>query len=321
MSPSFSPCCFPISSSDPSLPSSFPSAEKNKVPPTMQRPVSQGNIEVSIKDQVNFFYWSHSVQSHISKAPSALFEQPWREVSEKYKDNLGAGKSSFINSVDTVLKGRPAGRAATNASYAGSSFTKQYKTFKFHKNPEATYSFVLNDVMGLEEDSDSGVSVEDVKQALRGHVKEGYKFNPDQELKEGVDGYNSDPTLGDKVHVLVCVIPVDSVCLLSDKVVEKVKEVRMAASELGIPQLAILTRVDEACPEVKKDTSNIYKSKYLKEKVDRFHQLLGLPINCIFLVRNYNPEIESNDKMNAAIVCALKQMLLYGEDFLNDLET
>ncbi|XP_053298510.1 interferon-induced protein 44-like isoform X2 [Pleuronectes platessa] len=288
---------------------------------------------------------SHSVQSHISKAPSALFEQPWREVSEKYKDNrefvksyqpqnkqvkhirillhgpVGAGKSSFINSVDTVLKGRPAGRAATNASYAGSSFTKQYKTFKFHKNPEATYSFVLNDVMGLEEDSDSGVSVEDVKQALRGHVKEGYKFNPDQELKEGVNGYNSDPTLGDKVHVLVCVIPVDSVCLLSDKVVEKVKEVRMAASELGIPQLAILTRVDEACPEVKKDTSNIYKSKYLKEKVDIFHQLLGLPINCIFLVRNYNPEIESNDKMNAAIVCALKQMLLYGEDFLNDLET
>ncbi|XP_062264916.1 interferon-induced protein 44-like [Platichthys flesus] len=276
-------------------------------------------------------------------APSALFEEPWREVSEKYKDNLkfvksyqpqnkqvehlrillhgpvGAGKSSFINSVDTVLKGRSAGRAQTNTSYAGSSFSKQNRTFKFHKNAEATYSFVFNDIMGFEEDSDCGVSVEDVKLALRGHVKEGYKINPNQELKEGVDGYNSDPTLGDKVHVLVCVIPVDSECLLSDKVVEKFKEVRLAASELGIPQLAIITKVDEACPEVKKDTSNIYKSKYLKEQVEIFHQQLGLPMNCIFLVRNYNPEIESNDKINAAIVCALKQMLLYGEDYLNDL--
>ncbi|XP_035036408.2 LOW QUALITY PROTEIN: interferon-induced protein 44 [Hippoglossus stenolepis] len=277
-------------------------------------------------------------------APSALFEQPWREVSEKYQSNLkfvksyqpenkqvkhlrillhgpdGAGKSSFINSVDNVLKGRSAGRALTDG-ISGSSFTSKYRTFKFHKNPEATYSFVFNDIMGFEKDSDVGVPVEDVKLALRGHVKEGYKFDPDQELKEGVDGYNSDPTLEDKVHVLVCVVSADSVSWLSDEMVKKMREVRMAASELGIPQLAILTRVDEACPEVKKDTSNIYKSKYLKEKVEGFHHLLGIPLNCIFLVKNYTEEIESNDKMNAAIVYALKHMLLYGEDFLNDLET
>ncbi|XP_035036403.2 interferon-induced protein 44 isoform X2 [Hippoglossus stenolepis] len=277
-------------------------------------------------------------------APSALLEQPWREVSEKYQSNLkfvksyqpenkqfkhlrillhgpvGAGKSSFINSVDSVLKGRSAGRALTNAN-SGSSYTRKYRTFKFHKNPEATYSFVFNDIMGFEKDSDRGVPVEDVKLALRGHVKEGYKFDPDQELKEGVDGYNSDPTLEEKVHVLVCVVRADTVSGLSDEMVEKMREVRVSASELGIPQLAILTRVDEACPEVKKDTSNIYKSKYLKEKVEGFHHLLGIPLNCIFLVKNYTEEIEPNDKMNAAIVCALKHMLLYGEDFLNDLET
>ncbi|XP_035036577.2 interferon-induced protein 44-like [Hippoglossus stenolepis] len=272
-------------------------------------------------------------------APSALLEQPWREVSEKYKDNLkfvksyqpenkqvkhlrillhgpvGAGKSSFINSVDSVLKCRSAGRALTNAN-SGSSFTRKYRTFKFHKNQESTYSFVFNDIMGFEHDSDRGVPVEDVKLALRGHVKEGYKFNPEKELKEGVDGYNSDPTLEDKVHVLVCVVPADTVSRLSDEMVEKMREVRLAASELGIPQVAILTRVDEACPEVKKDTKNIYKSKNLKEKVEKFHQRLGIPMNCIFLVKNYNQEIESNDKINAAIVCVLKQMLYFGEDFL-----
>nr|BAK52806.1 microtubule aggregate protein homolog isotype-1 [Paralichthys olivaceus] len=273
-----------------------------------------------------------------------LFKHPWREVSGKYQDNLefvksykpqnnqvkhlrillhgpvGAGKSSFINSVDSVLKDRPAGGALTDA-VSGSSFTKKYRTFKFSRGPESTYSFVFNDIMGFEEGSDCGVSVEDVKLALRGHVEEGYKFNPERGLMEGDLGYNSHPTVEDKVHVLVCVVPVNSVSLLSDTIVKKMREVRLAASELDIPQLAILTKVDEACPKAAGDSSNIYKSTYLKEQVDKFHMLLGLPLNCIFLVQNYDEETELNEGMSAAIVCALRQMVQFGEDFLNNLET
>ncbi|XP_069380551.1 interferon-induced protein 44-like isoform X2 [Paralichthys olivaceus] len=273
-----------------------------------------------------------------------LFKDPWREVSAKYQDNLefvksykpqnnqvkhlrillhgpvGAGKSSFINSVDSVLKGRPAGGALTDA-VSGKSFTKKYKTFKFSRGPESTYSFVFNDIMGFEERSDCGVPVEDVKLALRGHVEEGYRFNPERGLMEGDIGYNSHPTVEDKVHVLVCVVPVSSVSLLSDKIVKKMREVRLAASELDIPQLAILTKVDEACPEAAGDSRNIYKSRYLKEQVDKFHMLLGLPLNCIFLVKNYDEETELNEGMSAAIVCALRQMVQFGEDFLNNLET
>ena len=37
-------------------------------------------------------------------------------------------------------------------------------------------------------------------------------------------------------------------------------------------------------------------------------------------MKNYIEEIDSNDQINAVIVCALKHMLLYGEDFLNDLQ-
>ncbi|XP_030262659.1 interferon-induced protein 44-like [Sparus aurata] len=273
--------------------------------------------------------------------PSTLLDQPWKALPKNNKDNLdfmkwykprnseashlrillhgpvGAGKSSFINSVDSVLQSRVTGRALTDAT-SGSSFTKEYKTYKITNGPHGFYSFVFNDIMGLEQKANSGVHVEDIKLALRGHVRDGYKFNP-RPMTEDDPSYNPSPTLDDRVHVLVSVIPADSVSLLSEEVMKKLREVRLAASDMGIPQVAILTKVDKACAEAKKNISNVYKSKYLDEQVDMFSQLLGLQPNCIFLVKNYAKENDTQDGIDALILCALRQMINYGEDYLNNL--
>ncbi|XP_018527668.2 interferon-induced protein 44 isoform X1 [Lates calcarifer] len=230
---------------------------------------------------------------------------------------VGAGKSSFINSVESVLQGRVTGRALPDA-ISGKSFTKKYLPYKFEKCPGNYYSFIFNDIMGFEQ-TDSGVHVEDIKLALSGHVQEAHKLDPQCPLSEGNPGYNSSPTLSDRVHVLVSVVPAGNVSLISDEILEKMREVRLAASEMGIPQLAILTKVDEACPEVKADITEIYDNKYLKDQVNKFHLLLGIPLNCIFLVKNYSRENKTNDDTNTPIVCALKQILLFGEDYLNSL--
>uniref|UniRef100_UPI0037E78940 interferon-induced protein 44-like n=1 Tax=Semicossyphus pulcher TaxID=241346 RepID=UPI0037E78940 len=283
----------------------------------------------------------HSVRSSISKAMGGLFSaKPWRTMPESREGNLsfvksyqpgnkevkhlrillhgpvGAGKSSFFNSVDSVLQGRITNRASTDAT-SGSSHTLQYKTYKIHEDPRKTYPFVFNDIMGFEKQK--GVIVEDVKLALSGHVREGYEFKPDKQLMEGDEGYNPSPTLDDRVHVLVCVAPADAVSLLSKEVVMKMREVRLAASRMGIPQLAILTKVDEACAESQSDISNVYKREYTKNQVDKFSGLLGIQPNHIFLVKNYHSESITSDDIDALILFALKQMITSGDDFLNDM--
>ncbi|XP_070837539.1 interferon-induced protein 44-like isoform X2 [Chaetodon trifascialis] len=275
-------------------------------------------------------------------AMGALFSQPWRAMPKDNQENLdfaksyqprnkeaqhlrillngpaGAGKSSFINSVDSVLQRKITGRALTDATF-GSSFTRRYTTYKLCKDPVGFYSFVFNDIMGLERLSNNGVHVEDVKLALRGHVKEHYEFRPEHPLTESDLGYNPSPTLDEKVQVLVSVVPADTLPVLSDEIKNKMKDIRRTASDMGIPQLAVITKVDKACRKARQDVKNVYRSKYLKRLVDEFSAELGIPVNCIFLVKNYESEIKTNDDTDALILCALRQMISFGDDFLRNL--
>uniref|UniRef100_A0A673AJR9 Interferon-induced protein 44-like n=1 Tax=Sphaeramia orbicularis TaxID=375764 RepID=A0A673AJR9_9TELE len=229
---------------------------------------------------------------------------------------VGHGKSSFINTVNSVLRDRMTGRALAVAS--GTSFTKKYTTYKITKGARGTfYPFVFNDTMGLEKDH--GVREEDIKLAMMGHVKDGYRFNPHSTLSTDDPYYNTNPSLSDKAHVLVCVVSANKVHLLDDGVKKKMTNVMREAGDMGIPQMVILTKIDEACPEVDADLRNVYKSKFVKEQMELLSESLGIPLNCIFPVKNYHSEITPNDDLEMLILMALRQMINYGEDFVDNL--
>uniref|UniRef100_A0A3Q4GWV7 G domain-containing protein n=1 Tax=Neolamprologus brichardi TaxID=32507 RepID=A0A3Q4GWV7_NEOBR len=207
----------------------------------------------------------------------------------------GAGKSSFINSVDSTLRGKITTRALTD-----------YRTFKIQKgNPETFYPFVFADTMGLEKGAEGGINVEDIKLAISGHVKEGYMFKP----TESDPNYNSSPTLDDKVHILVVVIPANTVNKL----------IALVSVLAGIPQIAVITKIDEACPEVKKNIKNVYRSKHLNQLV--LNVDLGILLNCIFLVKNYHKETYTNNDVDSLILSVLRKIIDYGEDYLNDVQS
>uniref|UniRef100_A0A3P9P497 Uncharacterized LOC103460188 n=1 Tax=Poecilia reticulata TaxID=8081 RepID=A0A3P9P497_POERE len=271
-----------------------------------------------------------------------LLETPWRDISSTNKHELlqsmnnfqpqnekvtavrvllygpvGAGKSSFINSVNNILQGRMTNEALASNLTSDQSFTKKYKTYKIKKEGRGNfYPFVFNDIMGLEEQG--GVRTDDIKLALKGRVNEGYKFNPASSLSDDDLGYNSSPSISDRVHVLVCVYSANASQMRSS-VLQKMREIREAASELDIPQLAILTHIDAACGETQRDLKNIYRSKYLKKKMTDFSSSLGIPMNCILPVKNYSHETQLNPDIDTLILSALRLMIDFGDDYADKL--
>uniref|UniRef100_A0A8C1XN16 Interferon-induced protein 44-like n=1 Tax=Cyprinus carpio TaxID=7962 RepID=A0A8C1XN16_CYPCA len=233
---------------------------------------------------------------------------------------IGAGKSSFINSVDSAFQGRITSRALVNASDGYShSFTQILKGFSIRSGGKKL-PFVFKDIMGLEPDVLAGSQTEDIINALYGHVKDGYKFNQEQALRYNDQQYNCEPNLSDQCFCLVYVIAADTVQFTDDRLIDKLRIIRQRISEKGIPQVIVMTKVDEACPQVKNDLRKIYKSKKIKEKMELCSAKVGVPMSQIFPVKNYHNEIDTNDDTDVLILKAVEQIVQIANDRLEDSE-
>ncbi|RXN24133.1 interferon-induced 44-like protein [Labeo rohita] len=181
--------------------------------------------------------------------------------------------------------------------------------------------FVFKDIMGLEPDVLAGSQTEDIINAVFGHVKDGYKFNQEQALSYNDQHYTCDPNLSDQSFCLVYIIDANTVHFTDDRLIDKLKIIRQRISDKGIPQVIVMTKVDEACPLVKNDLRKIYKSKKIKEKMDLCSAKVGVPMSHIFPVKNYHDEIETNNDIDILILKALEQIVQIANDRLEDSES
>ncbi|XP_014878220.1 interferon-induced protein 44-like [Poecilia latipinna] len=140
------------------------------------------------------------------------------------------------------------------------------------------------------------------------------QFNPSASLSNNDPGYNSSPSVSDRVHVLVHIYSANAAEMKSS-VLQKMREIKKAASELGIYQLAILTHIDAACGETKNNIRNVYRSTYLEKKMTDFSSSLGIPMNSIFPVKNYIHEIQLDPNVDVLILDALRLMIDFGGDY------
>ncbi|XP_038583606.1 uncharacterized protein LOC119909429 isoform X2 [Micropterus salmoides] len=197
------------------------------------------------------------------------------------------------------------------------SCTKTYTTYRIQKGSRNTfYPFVLNDMAGLRNTSfkNRRNHMKDVKRVMKGHVRDGYTFNSERKISKEDRFYNTDPTANDKVRILVCVIDASTVSLMKKDDVEAIQHIREEASDLGIPQVAVLTKIDAACPEIKQDVKNVYRSRKLKSLMGTFSAEVGFPMNCIFPVKNYHEETDLDNDTDSLILNTLTHILDFGEE-------
>ncbi|XP_067271949.1 interferon-induced protein 44-like [Pseudorasbora parva] len=230
---------------------------------------------------------------------------------------VGAGKSSFFNSINSVFMGRITSKAMSGS--AGTSLTTQFRTYPVKDGREGKpLPFVLCDTMGLEEQSGAGLDIDDVSSILQGHVPDRYKFNPTTPFQPDEQKASRPASLQEKIHCVMYVIDATKISLMSSKLEEKLAAIRKKVNSLGIPQMVLMTKVDEACLDVEEDLQNVYITSYIKTKFQEVSSRLGVPVSCVLPVKNYSQELELELNCDVLLLTALQQMLNFADDYLDD---
>ncbi|XP_070816550.1 interferon-induced protein 44-like [Chaetodon trifascialis] len=273
------------------------------------------------------------------------FERPWRTITwesgkrmelmesiKSYKPTVnsvsqvrilligpvGAGKSSFFNSINSVFRGHVTSQAIAGCS--ATSLTTQFRSHTLKAGREGKpLPIILCDTMGLEESTGAGLNIDDISSILSGHLPDRYQFNPSAPLHADAHGYRKSSSLKDKIHCVAYVIDACKVSIMPTKLEEKLDAIRKKVNLMGIPQLVLMTKVDEACPFVSRDIRNIYRSGYIKEMMQEVSARIGVPLSCIVPVRNYSEELELDPNCDILLLSAVIQMLRFADNYFDEI--
>uniref|UniRef100_A0A8C6Q900 Interferon induced protein 44c1 n=1 Tax=Nothobranchius furzeri TaxID=105023 RepID=A0A8C6Q900_NOTFU len=220
---------------------------------------------------------------------------------------------SVIKTVNQApFRGNMTCQAITGTS--GNSVTIQHRTYTIKAGKQgAAIPLVLCDTMGLEENDDTGLNIDDLFKIFKSHIKDRYQLpfiNPGR-----CSGYKRSLQ---KIHCIAYVVDACKVSLLSDNMVKKFQAIRQKANQMGIPQVLLMTKVDEACQLVANDLRNVYNSVYIQKKARQLSESLRIPLSFTLPVKNYSKELELHQDMDILLFMALEQMLNYAGNFFEN---
>ncbi|KAL4224202.1 Interferon induced protein 44 [Mactra antiquata] len=228
---------------------------------------------------------------------------------------VGAGKSSFYNTINSIFRGRITQKAGSGS--AEQSLTTAYTPYFVRERSGGTLNFRICDTRGLEDSQ--GIDVIECNYLLDGHVPEYYQFNPATPITPNTNGFISKPTLEEKIHCVVFVLDSTTVEVLPDKIIQKMKSFQTLMNQKGIPQAILLTKIDKLCENVEKNTAEVFTSGVVEENVAKVSQLLGLPRGNVLPVKNYENEMQLDKGISILSLLSLRQILNFAEDYLESL--
>lgn len=258
------------------------------------------------------------VENYSPLKAMGVSEDALQHVNILFLGPIGAGKSSFLNCVESVFRGYVS--MSASAGSRGKSVTSMYRQYPFTASDNRNYlKFQLCDCRGLENGFNLG---KDIEAILDGHAPNNYIFNSSSPLNSKTHGYINDPKLKDKIHCVVYVLDAEKysldldVSFISEEVKEQITDIQDKVDQRGIPQLILLNKIDNACPLTKVDTSAVYRSVLIQERCFHAANCLGLPPLTVLPMKNYFMELSNTDVISTLALYNVRQMLRSADTYL-----
>ncbi|XP_050406204.1 interferon-induced protein 44-like [Patella vulgata] len=227
--------------------------------------------------------------------------------------SVGAGKSSYFNTINSIFRGHVTGQANTGSAEA--SLTTMFRIYQI-RSCSTPLKLRLCDTRGLEDTE--GIDPGDLSAMLDGHMPDRYTFLPSSPISSGSLGYIKTPTINEKIHCIAFVIDSGSVDVMNESVLSKFKQIQKLANQRSIPQVILLSKVDQIGVEVENNLTNVLYSSRVAYVVDQVAQLIGLPRGHVLPVKNYEKETELNETVDRFALLSLQQMLRFADDYMYD---
>ncbi|XP_062857192.1 interferon-induced protein 44-like [Trichomycterus rosablanca] len=253
-----------------------------------------------------------SVELHRVQDVGDLLPMPWRELSwtDKTRESLmkdfvsykmlleslpqikvlllgpvGSGKSSLINSIRSTMYKRIV--HLPNIGTAVDGFTQKLTTYHIREVKGRSPTVLsLCDVMAVGDEDSPGLSLSDALAVIKGYVPEGYKFQRDFSISDTVSGYKAAPTLNDQIHCVLFVLDASKLTSYTSSLKSMLRKLHTSVS--GIPQLIVLTHVDQVCQAVQEDVKFVYSSRIVQQKMQKAAEVVGLPLSYVLPIKNYD---------------------------------
>ncbi|XP_052787202.1 uncharacterized protein LOC128222279 [Mya arenaria] len=212
-----------------------------------------------------------------------------------------AGKSSFINSVFSVSRGKTADMKNVKIDTVDSIGTHRFLLLKTRRDLFAHTK--IYDTLGLTgnaNDKDYGLAAIELPRICEGHVQPGHLFHMDSS------------TDADEHYCVVFVISANVLdgihgsepSILCNKILHLHKAVPDDVS-----QIIVITKCDEVCMKTKELIENIFYSKKIHQLVKKAVRVFGIPQCRVFPVVNYVDQTKIDHKLNVPILYALLNAL------------
>ncbi|CAH1800677.1 unnamed protein product [Owenia fusiformis] len=242
---------------------------------------------------------------------------PLRQLNLKHTNilvvgQIGAGKSSFYNTLQSIFKGHVVHKARCGGG--SHSVTTKYRKYDIWTDEEPL-GIKLCDTMGVEEEGFDGA---DFQYILDGNIPDRFQFNPAARITPSIAGFIKNPTLGNMIHCVTIVMDGSTVSMMSDSIITKLKTIQSYANERGIPVVLLLTKIDHVCKFVQEDTSMALRSTNLQKIVKTVSDKFSVPTSSVLVVRNYEADMELDDYIDMLALVALRQMLRAATGFFEE---